>query len=379
MSDADSKPKSRYDQLPKMRTPSGRWVYDPAQAQAPEVDAAVIRDLFTEMHHIDAADARDAVPEAVEAAAGVGGAILAAGSDAARAHATATIEPSIVPALPSAPVRITEMVAARTPSTVRANGGAGEATSGSDIESRHANGQTRAGAKAGAASAKASAASAKVGGAGTKPAASDEKATASGEKASGARRRLVVTLGVLGVTCVLVIGALVWGPPTSGQDAAGTGATTSTTGAAGAMGTGGATARSGATGTALAAPTSAPSTSAEHDSGTAPGVSAEPNATASPGSGGAAGGNGGTGSRPSGAGTGGSPGLTTTDDPYVDAAAPRATATPKVTATAVVTAPPSAVPAAPPPSASTPAAGPATQPSAIPSVKPVEGDRVFGR
>lgn len=354
MSDTDSKPKSRYDQLPKMRTPSGRWVYDPAHAPAPEVDAAVIRDLFTEMHHIDAADAREAVPEAVEAEAVEGGAILAAGSDAARAHTTATIEPSIVPALPSAPVRITEMVATRAQSTVRAN------------------------EKAGAASEKVGGASARVGDA-------SARATASGEKASGAQRRLVVTLGALGVACALVIGALVWGPSTSGQGAAGTAATASTTGTAGA---GGATARTAGAGTAATPPSSAPSASVEQDSSTAPGASTEPHATASPGSGGAPDGNGGAGSRPDGTGPGVSPGPTATDDPYMDAAAPRAPATPRVTATAVVTAPPSAGPAAPPPSAgpaapppsaSTPAAGPATQPSAIPSVKPVEGDRVFGR
>lgn len=132
MSDPDPKPKSRYDELPKMRTPSGRFVYDPSRAPVHGSDPAALRRLLEEGRAAANADARAAVPEAVAAAPAEDGAIVAAGEEAAKAHADVVIQPQPLPRMPSGSVRIAEALDPRKlktarmarPETAPASGGA---------------------------------------------------------------------------------------------------------------------------------------------------------------------------------------------------------------------------------------------------------------
>ncbi len=119
MSDPESKPKSRHDALPKMRTPSGRFVYDPAAAPEVGGDPVKLRGLIEGMERIENMDARDAVPAPVAAQHRSDGAIMVAGDDAARAHAEAMIAPKALPDVPSRPVRIAEAVDPRRQPTRR--------------------------------------------------------------------------------------------------------------------------------------------------------------------------------------------------------------------------------------------------------------------
>jgi hypothetical protein len=119
MSPPDPKPKSRYDELPMMQTPSGRLVYDPNRAAEVPTDTSKLGEMLREMAAIENADARDEVPEPREADAAPDGALVAAGEDAVKAHAEAIVAPHIVPSMPSAPVRIREALDPRKTKTQR--------------------------------------------------------------------------------------------------------------------------------------------------------------------------------------------------------------------------------------------------------------------
>lgn len=363
MSDMEPKPKGHDDHLPRMRTPSGRWVYDPGQAEDAGVDPAALRELLEEATRIEESDARDVVPEAVEAPAAEGGAILATGSDAARAHAIARLAPAGSPVLPSAPIRISEKADPRRQATVRVKKGGAEERGEPQEERGENGGPARTNAHRGSRS--------------------GEEARSEAAPKDVLKRRGLVALGAV---ALLVLGTLAaglpWGRAPSGQSGAG-GATTgtATTGDATAGATGSEPVVAGAT---TAAPDSSDSnTRGEQDSVAVPRGSGEPSPAAAPGGGGAATGEGTTVSPPA-PSVGATP--AGVHDPYADASAPNGPAAPRGTAT--VSTPAATSPggeatatgkAGPAPSASTPGGGSGTQPSPSPTVKPVEGDRVFGR